>query len=121
MIALAMDKALESAEQQPEPKDDAATVERRIARKASGSMGEGLADVGEQLAAQAQARSAGAIAEDGFSGSGQELPDREHYEKSFGRSFADVRVYTDSAAAKACKDINAKAYTVGNKIAFADP
>jgi hypothetical protein len=119
MIALAMDKALASSEQEPAP--EAAQVERRVARKATGSRSEGLAGLGDELAAQAQTRSAGAIAEAGFSGSAHELPDREYYEKSFGRSFADVRVYTDAAAAKACKDINAEAYTVGNKIAFANP
>jgi hypothetical protein len=88
------------------------------ARKAFGSMAESLAgDLPEQMNAH---RSAGAIAEEGFSGAGQELPDREAHEKSFGRSFANVRVYADAAAAKACRELNARAYTVGNKIAFAD-
>ncbi len=89
------------------------------ARKAIGTdIGQSLGDVGDQLASSN--RSAGDLAHDGFAGVGNELPDREFHEKSFGRSFANVRVYTDAAANKACRDLNARAYTVGNKIAFAE-
>lgn len=91
------------------------------ARKASGDIGDSFAGFGEQLAQESKpAKSASSLATDGFSGAGQELPDREFHEKSFGRSFANVRVYTDGAAAAACSKLNARAYTVGNKIAFAD-
>nr|MBA2538302.1 DUF4157 domain-containing protein [Deltaproteobacteria bacterium] len=96
-----------------------ATADHGISRKAVGSIEDSFAgaDIPSQLGAN---RSPGALAEDGFSGVGQELPDRELHEKSFGRSFSNVHVYTDAAANKACRDLNARAYTVGNKIAFAD-
>jgi hypothetical protein len=96
-------------------------VEQGPARKAEGGIGESFAGIGEQLAESAQQnKPASSVAADGFTGVGQELPDREFHEKSFGRSFSNVRVYTDDAAAAACRKLNARAYTVGNKIAFAD-
>ncbi len=95
-----------------------AHLDRGPARKTTGSLEDSFADVGDQLAQPD--RSASAVADEGFSGVGQELPDREHHERSFGCSFSNVRVYTDAAANKACAALNARAYTVGNRIAFAE-
>jgi hypothetical protein len=39
-------------------------------------------------------------------------------EDKMGDSFSDVQIHTGPKAAKACEDINAKAFTVGNNIAF---
>ncbi|ELZ19037.1 eCIS core domain-containing protein [Natrinema limicola] len=39
-------------------------------------------------------------------------------EERMGDSFGDVRVHADATAAKACDEINARAFTVGNHIAF---
>ncbi|MFD1565524.1 DUF4157 domain-containing protein [Haloarchaeobius amylolyticus] len=39
-------------------------------------------------------------------------------EARMGDSFGDVRVHADATAAKACDEINARAFTVGNHIAF---
>jgi hypothetical protein len=39
-------------------------------------------------------------------------------EDKMGDSFSDVQIHTGPQAAKACEDINAKAFTVGNNIAF---
>jgi hypothetical protein len=39
-------------------------------------------------------------------------------EERFGRDFGHVRVHTDQAAAQSAVDVGAKAYTVGNHIAF---
>jgi len=53
-------------------------------------------------------------------GGGQPLTQsaRSFFEPRFGRSFANVRVHTDSNAATAAKAINAKAFTKGKDIAF---
>ncbi|MDQ3334338.1 MAG: DUF4157 domain-containing protein [Myxococcota bacterium] len=67
------------------------------------------------------AKSPGETAEEGFRDAPEELPNRAQYEQSFGVSFADVRVFTGSHAQAAAKRLNAKAYAVGNNIAFADP
>jgi Domain of unknown function (DUF4157) len=44
---------------------------------------------------------------------------RSFFEPRFGQSFSDVRVHTGSDANRAAKSINARAYTLGNNIAFA--
>lgn len=52
--------------------------------------------------------------------SGQALPEssRQFYEPRFGRDFSNVRIHTDSVAAKSAQSINALAYTTGNNIVF---
>jgi len=44
---------------------------------------------------------------------------RSFMEPRFGRDFSAVRVHTDSRAAESARAVNARAYTVGNNIAFA--
>ncbi|WP_419698358.1 eCIS core domain-containing protein [Mucilaginibacter sp. NFX135] len=52
--------------------------------------------------------------------SGQALPDssRSFFEPRFGHYFSNVRIHTDSIAAKSADSINALAYTTGNNIVF---
>ncbi|MEZ2336712.1 DUF4157 domain-containing protein [Mucilaginibacter sp. RCC_168] len=52
--------------------------------------------------------------------SGQALPEssRQFFEPRFGRDFSNVRIHTDSVAAKSAQSINALAYTTGNNIVF---
>jgi|GEM_PF-6607186 len=51
---------------------------------------------------------------------GQSLPSevRNFYEPRFGYDFSNVKVHTDSVAAKSAQSINAVAYTSGNNIVF---
>lgn len=51
---------------------------------------------------------------------GQTLPEssRQFFEPRFGQDFSNVRVHTDSVAAKSAQSINALAYTTGNNIVF---
>ncbi len=51
---------------------------------------------------------------------GQPLDDgiQQAMEERMGDSFGDVRIHADATAAKACEEINARAFTVGNHIAF---
>jgi peptidoglycan hydrolase-like protein with peptidoglycan-binding domain len=53
-------------------------------------------------------------------GSGHSLSDevRNFYEPRFGYDFSNVKVHTDSAAARSARSINALAYTSGNNIVF---
>ena len=44
---------------------------------------------------------------------------RSFFEPRFGQSFSDVRVHTGADANRAARSINARAYTLGNNIAFA--
>ena len=55
-----------------------------------------------------------------INGSGQSLSNeiRNFYEPRFGYDFSDVKVHTDSIAAKSAQSINAQAYTSGNNIVF---
>ena len=55
-----------------------------------------------------------------LSSSGQPLPNevRNFYEPRFGYDFSNVKVHTDTVAAKSAKSINALAYTSGNNIVF---
>lgn len=58
----------------------------------------------------------------GMNGRGSPLPEttRSFFEPRFGTDFSHVRVHTDSQAAETAKSINAKAFTVGPNIAFAN-
>ncbi len=51
---------------------------------------------------------------------GQPLDDgiQQAMEERMGDSFGDVQIHADATAAKACEEINARAFTVGNHIAF---
>ncbi|MDN5289506.1 MAG: hypothetical protein JWR38_5780 [Mucilaginibacter sp.] len=55
-----------------------------------------------------------------LSTSGQPLPEnsRQFFEPRFGQDFSNVRVHTDSVAAKSAQSINALAYTTGSDIVF---
>ncbi|MBB6127735.1 eCIS core domain-containing protein [Mucilaginibacter lappiensis] len=52
--------------------------------------------------------------------SGQSIPknSRSFFEPRFGHDFSNVRIHTDSVAAKSAQSINALAYTTGNNIVF---
>lgn len=54
-------------------------------------------------------------------GSGEPLDDdvRAHFEKRMGVDFSQVRIHTDAAAAQAARQLNARAFTFGQHIAFA--
>ncbi|MEM7427981.1 MAG: DUF4157 domain-containing protein [Pseudomonadota bacterium] len=53
-------------------------------------------------------------------GSGSPLPssERNFFEPRFGRDFSNVRVHTDQRAGGAAQAINARAFTLGNNVAF---
>jgi hypothetical protein len=55
-----------------------------------------------------------------LSNSGQPLPGelRSYYEPHFGYDFSNVKVHTNTVAAKSAQSINALAYTSGNNIVF---
>ncbi|MBS1912605.1 MAG: DUF4157 domain-containing protein [Bacteroidetes bacterium] len=58
---------------------------------------------------------------DAMNGGGQPLagPVRSSMEGHFGQDFGGVRIHTDNGAAQAAKELNARAFTIGNNIAFA--
>ena len=43
---------------------------------------------------------------------------RQSMESRFGTDFGDVRIHTDTQAAQSARDVNARAYTVGNDVVF---
>jgi hypothetical protein len=43
---------------------------------------------------------------------------RAYFEPRFGQDFSGVRVHTDAAAAHSARDVNARAYTVGQNVVF---
>lgn len=55
-----------------------------------------------------------------LSSSGQALSakDRQFFEPRFGQDFSNVRIHTDTGAARSAQSINALAYTTGNHIVF---
>ena len=53
------------------------------------------------------------------SGAPLDAATRGFFEPRFNRSFEDVRIHTDSLAAASARAIGARAYTLGNRIAFA--
>lgn len=61
-----------------------------------------------------------ALARDGLSGRGGEIPYRAEMESKFGTSFAGVRAHTGPEAAAASKALGAEAYTFGAEVGFRD-
>ena len=57
-----------------------------------------------------------------LNGSGSRLPDttRAFFEPRFGADFSQVRVHTDARTTDSAKSVNAKAFTVGSDIYFAN-
>jgi phage FluMu protein Com len=55
-----------------------------------------------------------------LSGRGQPLPDsiRAFFEPRFGYDFSQVRVHSGAAAEQSARDVNARAYTVGQNVVF---
>ena len=58
------------------------------------------------------------IAKRGFSGPTSSVPHQREMETAFGRSFNNVHVYLDKSDTN--RELRARAYTVGNNIAFRD-
>lgn len=83
------------------------TLTQQIARKASGS--------------RRPDGDAANRAEDGFAGAPREVPYRAEMERAFGESFGNVAAHTGVEAQDAATDLGARAYTVGESIAFRDP
>ncbi len=54
----------------------------------------------------------------GSSGQALSESNRSFFEPRFGQDFSNVRIHTDSVAAKSAQSINALAYTTGNNIVF---
>jgi len=74
----------------------------------------GLANGGFEAPAEVEARI------QRMQGGGQALPDSEvnFFAQRMGYDFSGVRIHTDANAVQASRDIQAKAFTVGNNIAF---
>src|SRR5688572_1781874 len=90
-----------------EPRVGKTTLTERIFRRRSPG-----ADVGTGDPA--------ATAEHGFSGPARELPHRVDMERAFGRDLDHVKAYTGPEASLAASALGAHAYTVADRIAFAD-
>ena len=113
-----------------EEEEKGQTETPQVQRKCNGCAGDEVhrmaAEEEEEEAVQRKSSDANEVdpkLESGLSdlGGGQPLPEsaRSFFEPRFGQSFGDVRVHTGAAANRAAKSINAKAYTLGNNIAFA--
>lgn len=55
-----------------------------------------------------------------FSGPPRSLPDAGRIERSLGTDLSNVEMYSGPGATAACEAMNARAFTVGNRIAFAN-
>ncbi|TVR83628.1 MAG: DUF4157 domain-containing protein [Rhodospirillales bacterium] len=103
--------ALDNSKRNPFLGEDAegATLQRRPARPDVGAVTTGLT---VPPGAESAVRSLG---------SGIALPaaERAFFEPRFGRSFAHVRIHDGTQADAAATDLNARAFTLGNHIAFA--
>lgn len=70
--------------------------------------------------AAGQAATAPASVDSVLADSGRPLdaPLQQDMEQRFGRDFSQVRIHTGEAAEQSARDVNAKAYTVGNDVVF---
>jgi len=96
----------------------------QVSQEEAGRISKSIA--GQARAVQAKARSGGvryadepAAVQDEL-GAGEPLRGdvRQRMESAFGMSFSNVRTHTDSTATKVSNRINARAFTVGNHVAF---
>ena len=101
-------------------------VQRKCGACADEEIHRMMAEEEEEESVQRKAADANEIdpnLESGLSnlGGGQPLSAsaRSFFEPRFGQSFSDVRVHTGTDANRAARSINARAYTLGNNIAFA--
>jgi len=92
--------------------ESAGTIQRMATEDAEG-------DELQQTPARSDspAHAASALAQGGVPLTREE---RAYFEPRFGRDFSAVRVHTDRPAAEAARGINARAYTLGRDIAFAN-
>lgn len=105
----------------------APSIQRCTCGGASGPDGECAQCRSKRLSVQRKASSGDMRAGDAptsvhqtLSRSGQPLDHstRKSMEQRFGTDFGDVRVHADSQAAQSARDVNARAYTVGNNVVF---
>jgi len=118
------DRAADQVMRMPEPDAVPGGAPQQVSRKcaaceeeASGMLSPKRADVAGHEAEQAPDSVHAAL-----HGPGQPLDaaSRAFFEPRFGRDFSAIRVHTDAVAARSAREIGARAYTVGNQIAFAD-
>jgi hypothetical protein len=77
------------------------------------------ADGTAQAATPAQGGAEAAAAAVASGGAPLPADARSYFEPRFGRDLSDVRIHADGASARAAQAIDARAYTLGNHIAFA--
>jgi hypothetical protein len=61
-----------------------------------------------------------AVAQSGIRGGGGELPHRDQIQKSYGVDLGGVQAHHGPEATAACEQLGARAFAVGNHVAFAD-
>ncbi|WP_338072991.1 eCIS core domain-containing protein [Halogeometricum borinquense] len=100
--------------QQERPAEVPKDIERRNAKSVQRSRG------AHHEASKAGDANVPDSVRDVISSPGQQLDTsiQRAMEDRMGDNLSDVRIHTDPSAAKACEDINARAFTVGNHIAF---
>ncbi|WP_367156137.1 DUF4157 domain-containing protein [Methylomonas sp. HYX-M1] len=129
-------RAAQPAQAEQETKPAAAAKLRRSADKAGEEQQEVKAQArlfrAEAEAEEQQAAETGAGGQDGVEqeieqrientrGKGDPLPEavRKDMEQQFGQDFSAVVIHNDAEAAELCKNLNARAFTVGDDIYFA--
>ncbi len=108
----------------PEEEQAAAPAARKIHRSAVESELENDTSAAGPSAEEAEQDSAEQQTEqriENTRGKGDPLPDaiRRDMEQQFGHDFSGVVIHNDAVAAELCKELNARAFTVGNDIYFA--
>ncbi len=91
-----------------------------IQRKCAACEGEGKVHRKENSNSEIQGSNELGSYVSSLSSSGQSLPEssRSFFEPRFGQDFPNVKIHSDSVAAKSAQSINALAYTTGNNIVF---
>jgi len=93
---------------------------QKEARDALGSATQFIEKSHGRMTDEALSTRVSSIAKEGLSGPFESLPYRREMESAFGLDLSGVKVYRGTKAKKAAQTIGAKAYTIGNRIAFGD-
>ena len=102
-----------------EPGDTSERQADQVADEVMGSQATGVEREDSSTSFKSNRATTGALHDLG-SGEPLDPATRSSFEPSFGADFSGVRVHSDENAAKSARDLNARAFTVGSDVVFAE-
>ena len=103
-----------------EPGDTSERQADQVADEVIGSQATPGFEQGSHSASSMPSRASTGTLDDLGSGEPLDPATRSSFEPGFGADFSSVRIHSDGKAGKSARDLNARAYTVGSDVVFAE-